>query len=152
MQNITHSGGAHPKDLSSAPYSVSAETESVWVATLSNIFEGGVLGNMLECTERSIRPLTKDDSRGLFDDDPLAIPPRDDDDALENDEPASAGQGSTLDSHPRGKRHPFKAPGAQDDRSRSKKQPKPKLKRSRPKSSHVQGSGPKGHGGGCILM
>jgi len=37
--SITHSGGAYPKDLSSAGKSASADTESAWVATLSNIFE-----------------------------------------------------------------------------------------------------------------
>ena len=37
--SITHSGGAHPKALSSAHNSTSADTESVWVGTLSNIFE-----------------------------------------------------------------------------------------------------------------
>ena len=36
--SITHSGGAHLKDLSS---SRSAATESAWVAALSNIFENG---------------------------------------------------------------------------------------------------------------
>ena len=38
---ITHCGGTHPKDLSSArnSASASADTESAWVATLSNIFE-----------------------------------------------------------------------------------------------------------------
>jgi hypothetical protein len=36
--SITHSGGTHPKDMSSA-HSASADTESAWVATLSNVFE-----------------------------------------------------------------------------------------------------------------
>ena len=35
--SITHSGGVHLKDLSSARNSASADTESAWVATLSNI-------------------------------------------------------------------------------------------------------------------
>ena len=39
--SITHSGGIYPKDLSSADSSASTgpDTESTWVATLSNIFE-----------------------------------------------------------------------------------------------------------------
>jgi hypothetical protein len=37
--SITYKGGSHLKDLSSARNSVSADTESAWVATLSNIFE-----------------------------------------------------------------------------------------------------------------
>jgi hypothetical protein len=37
--SISHRRGAHRKDLSSVRNSASAETESAWVATLSNIFE-----------------------------------------------------------------------------------------------------------------
>jgi hypothetical protein len=37
--SITYSGGAHPKDLSSARNSASSDIEFAWVATLSNIFE-----------------------------------------------------------------------------------------------------------------
>ena len=37
--SITHSGGTHPKDLSSARNRASFDTEPAWVASLSNIFE-----------------------------------------------------------------------------------------------------------------
>ena len=37
--SITHTGGTHLKDMSSAPNGASADTESAWVGTLSAIFE-----------------------------------------------------------------------------------------------------------------